>query len=122
MISIYKIVDNTNGNIYVGSTERKLNLRLSEHKSHAKSEKTRSCSSELINFNNCYIELIEECDSSMRIEREQYYLDNLTCVNKQRAIVNKKEYNKKRSHWKFSFSETTRDVCNIFYISDSLFD
>ena len=44
---IYKIIDNTNGNVYVGQTIQKLNQRIYGHKSEFKSGKI-TCSSKLI--------------------------------------------------------------------------
>jgi predicted GIY-YIG superfamily endonuclease len=62
MISIYKIVDNTNGNIYVGSTQQLLKNRKKHHES-----KYNMCSSrEIIKNNDYYFELIEECEEDKR--------------------------------------------------------
>ncbi len=99
MNKIYKIIDNTNGNIYVGSTKSTLKLRLQNHVRHYKqSKKTTTtsdkkknvfCSSfDIIKNENYAIELIEEGKFNIK-EREQYYIDNLDCVNKYNAIKDK---------------------------------
>ena len=127
MTLIYKIVDNTNGNIYVGSTNQLLRRRIASHKKH------RECTSrEIIKNNNYDFIIIEECNEENRNEREQYYIDTLSCVNKKKAFgqvnrqseeykKNKKEYDKNRKAWRMTWGETTRDVCNLFYTKSDLF-
>ena len=78
MISIYKIVDNTNGNIYVGSTVD-MSKRKWTHKN------IKDCSSKQIIDNDDYeFIVIEECEDSVRSEREQYYIDTLDNVINER--------------------------------------
>ena len=81
---IYKIVDNTNGNVYVGSTKNLIN-RIGTHKYYYKRrlEYKYKCSSQLILINeNWYYEIIEECDLNNRKERERYYINNTpNCIN-----------------------------------------
>ena len=78
MIKIYRIIDNTNGNIYIGKTTRTLRQRLAGHKYDFKIGK--SCSSQEILKNGDYkIELIEETEDE---SRERYYIENTQCVNK----------------------------------------
>ena len=76
---IYKIVDNTNGNIYIGSTIQILKERLRKHKNK------QTCSSRLIINNGDYdIVLIENypCESKKELEmRERYYILNNQCIN-----------------------------------------
>ena len=74
MYKIYKIIDNTNSNVYIGQTIQLLNQRLPHHRS------TTRCSSRDIIKNGDYrIELIEETDDKMR---ERYWILNTDCVNK----------------------------------------
>ena len=88
---IYKIVDNTNGNIYVGSTTQKyLYDRLSKHKNSYKrflEGKGKYCctSCEIIKNNNYDIILLELVNSNSKDElksRERFFIDTLDCVNK----------------------------------------
>jgi len=132
MTLIYKIVDNTNGNIYVGSTSQKMHRRMVTHKS-----KNNGCSSEKIIKNNDYeVIIIEECSEKNRNVREQYWKDNLKCVNIKNMVYDekkykreyckkhkeeKKEYDRIRRKWKISFGETKRDVCNLTNIDVNLF-
>ena len=114
---IYKIVDNTNDNIYFGSTcEPTLSRRLAKHVSNFsgyKRGKDNFMTSFKILENGDYdIILIEDfpCDSKNQIfARERYWTDNINCVNKNRnqgiiAIlgglkeykkINNKEYREK---------------------------
>jgi hypothetical protein len=87
---IYKIVDNTNGNIYIGSTYQTLQRRLSGHikdfQRYLKDCKCYNISSfEILQNNNYSIELIElyPCNSKQElIKREGHYIKSLECVNK----------------------------------------
>ena len=75
MYKIYRIVDNTNDNVYIGQTTRTLNQRLLHHRS------TTSCSSVDIIKNGDYrIELIEETHDK---SRERWWIENTDCcINK----------------------------------------
>ena len=107
---IYKLIDNTNGNIYYGSTIQKLNVRLIKHKSDfTQFIRNKSCSwyqSFRILINNDFkIELIENypCNSHRKLqERENYYIINFKNINKHRSYISLEEkktvrhiYNKK---------------------------
>jgi len=90
---IYKIVDLTNNNVYVGSTTQKLNIRLSKHKYDYKryldGKYNFVRSFKIIKNENYYIELIEkfECDCKEELfKREGYYAEKL---KKKFNVVNK---------------------------------
>ena len=85
---IYKIIDNTNSNIYIGSTTRTLKERLAEHEYNFKSfqnDKTNFTTSFIILKNRNYsITLIEAfpCETKQQLHaREKYYINNNICVN-----------------------------------------
>ena len=105
---IYKIVDNTNGNIYIGSTaEPTLARRLAGHvrsyKSWCKGKGRLMRSFDIIKNGDYRIVLIDSCPCYSKDEltsREQEHMDNNECVNQVRAFVSeeqRKEYQKKRS-------------------------
>lgn len=77
---IYKISNNINNKIYIGSS-RKFNIRCNQHKFHL--IKGTHHSNILQNHVNKYgfeslkFEIIEQCDSLNLINREQYYIDLL---------------------------------------------
>ena len=78
---IYKIIDNTNGNIYIGSTIQSLHKRKSQHKA----EGNKKCMSKFIIKNGDYdMVLIENypCESKEELHiRERYYIENNDCIN-----------------------------------------
>lgn len=84
-MKIYKIIDNTNGNIYIGKTTQKyLCQRLSAHKSY------KDCTSyEIIKNGDYKIELIEETEDDTR---ERYWILNTDCINKHIPGRTKKEW------------------------------
>tara|TARA_R100000697_G_scaffold819_1_gene1758 strand:- start:604 stop:1143 length:540 start_codon:yes stop_codon:yes gene_type:complete len=98
---IYKLVDNTNGNIYIGSTIQPLSLRKYQHKQN------NQCMSKLIIKNGNYdIILIENypCKSKEELfSRERFHIENNNCINKYIPARTKKElleyYNKNSKNW-----------------------
>ncbi len=104
-VIIYKIVDNTNGNTYFGSTTMTLDDRIKRHiYMTTRSEKTNiaKCSSfEIIKNGDYKIEEVEEVEPNQRYIRERYYIDNFSCVNIMRPTRTQKErsedwYNKNK--------------------------
>jgi predicted GIY-YIG superfamily endonuclease len=88
---VYKIVDNTNGNIYVGSTceptlARRLSGHVSNYKTYLNGKGCYYTSYQILENNNYEIVLIEKCENiTTRDElkaRERHYIETLTCVNK----------------------------------------
>ena len=86
---IYKIIDNTNDNIYIGSTCRTLKYRLTEHKSaykrFLKGLHGNTKSFDIIKNGDCKIELLENCDIKTKQEllaRERFYIQNNDSLNK----------------------------------------
>ena len=98
---IYKIVDNTNGNIYIGSTIQKLNERLRKHKwdykKYLEGNSHFVSSFEIFKNNDYKIELLEDypCNSKKNLEtKEREFIENNICVNKIIPTRTKKEWNK----------------------------
>jgi hypothetical protein len=106
---IYKIIDNTNDNVYIGSTTLKLNQRLSEHKSAYKRYLNGKCQNYFTSFdiikNNDYkIEIIKYVifkDRKELYQRERYYIENNECINKVVPLRTDKEYKKEYNKIKF---------------------
>ena len=100
---IYKIIDNTNGNFYVGSTNYvKLCSRLGKHRGYLKdymngSSQKYYASMEILINENYKILLLETYPCKNRDElrmREQEHMDKLRCdkmVNKHNAYVSKED-------------------------------
>ena len=97
---IYKIYDNTNGNIYYGSTVQKLSMRMSGHRANYKQFMEKGCGTSCRSFdilkNGDYsYNLVEEveCDSKLILhQRERYYIENNDCVNKRIPSRTSQEY------------------------------
>jgi hypothetical protein len=106
---IYKIVSDQTDKIYIGSTTKKLSVRLNRHRNCYKrwqNDKFNYVTSfELIKLGDSKIILIEEypCETNENLrKREQYYinLNKDVCVNKFKAFITdtekiqyKKQYN-----------------------------
>jgi hypothetical protein len=105
---IYKIVDNTNYNVYVGSTCKTLNERLkkhlSDHKRYLNNKRNDNISSfEILKNNDYKIELIElyPCnDKNELLIKERYWTNQeINCINKVKNQgiwneIGKREYDK----------------------------
>ena len=96
---IYKIIDNTNGKIYIGSTCKTLKHRLSGHerdyKRFLKGIYNNVSSFDIIKNDDYKIELIENCDIKTKqqlLSRERYFIDNNNCLNKVIPGRSHKEY------------------------------
>ncbi len=133
MTLIYKLVDNTNGDIYVGATDQIFQRRIQKH------EAMRDrCSSKKIIANGDYnFYIIEECDESIRKEREEYWINHLPTINIQTGLtperfkqnrinyrmIHKEEkrlYDKTLREFKNVMGESKRDPTNLFYIKAEL--
>lgn len=99
---IYKLVCDTSGLIYVGSTtEKYLSRRLTGHrtsyKRYLEGKSNYVTSFEILENDNYYIELIENypCNDYHELaKRERYYIELLDCVNKVIPTRTRKEYDK----------------------------
>ena len=97
---IYKLVDNTSGNQYYGSTTQRVAQRVTGHRWNLKMHDEKRCTSYNILKNGDWrYETVEKFMYNDKFElrnREQYYIENNECVNKQRAY-NSPEYNIQRA-------------------------
>ncbi|RZK14124.1 MAG: hypothetical protein EOO43_16805 [Flavobacterium sp.] len=97
---IYKIIDNTNGNIYIGSTaEPTLARRLAKHRSNYNRYLNGQChyvtSYDILENGDYSIILIEKysCDSKDQLKaRERFHIEGNKCVNKYIPGRTNKEY------------------------------
>lgn len=103
---IYKIIDNTNGNIYVGSTLKSIEERLESHikvyKEYLKYNNRYRSSFDILKNNDYKIVLIENCFCKSKKEllmREQYYMDNIICINKRKAYNSEEDKIKYQKNW-----------------------
>lgn len=101
LAKIYKIVDNTNGNVYIGSTcEPTLARRLAKHRTNYRvylNGKSHFVTSfEILKNDNYNIILLEECkDITCKDQlhaRERFYIENNTCINNVIPLRTHQEY------------------------------
>lgn len=86
---IYKLVNDENDNIYVGSTTQPLSKRFYDHqalyKYYLNHKKNFMTSFNIVKYPSCKIILIEKypCNCKYELElRERHYIETLSCVNK----------------------------------------
>ena len=97
---IYKIYDNTNANVYYGSTTQPLSKRMAFHRNSYKrnlkgmAAYDRSAFKILENNNYSYnvVEKVEFEDKFELYTRERFYIENNECVNKQIPTRTTKEW------------------------------
>ena len=104
---IYKLIDNTNGDIYFGSTCKSLKERLGNHKKHynkyIKTNVKRTASYDIIKNNDYKIELLENfpCKSKQELlSKEREYIENNKCINILRPIITYQEKLDYIKEWK----------------------
>ena len=88
MITIYKILSPDLQECYVGSSKDFLH-RIAVHKQYT--YQNSPCRSmvlfEKYGFDNCSFVIVEQCESTKRIEKEQWWLDHsVGCVNRNNPI------------------------------------
>ena len=96
---IYCLRSYETDDIYIGSTTLSLAIRKGQHKidykSYLNNKKYFVTSFNIIKYDDCYIELIEEypCENKQQLaKKEGEYIRNRDCVNKNIAGRTKKEY------------------------------
>ena len=90
--TIYEIICLTTGQRYIGST-----IDYKNRKSKHKNKKNKTESKNITKNNNYKFNILEEfyCNYELsKLLKEQYYLDNLVNINKQRALNKIKNYTK----------------------------
>lgn len=97
---IYRLVCNTTGNQYIGSTSQSLSQRLGGHKAAYKRILEGKITKNLTSFsilseNNCEMILIEDypCENKNQLERrERHFIETMDCINKVKPAQTKEEY------------------------------
>jgi hypothetical protein len=111
-LKIYKITDNTNDNVYIGSTKSKyLSVRLAMHRIHyrryLKNKSNFVTSFNIIKNENYKIDLVEVVPDKANLKiRERFHIENTpNCINKNIPSRTNKEflrtqYNKPDSNYR----------------------
>jgi len=106
---IYKIEDNTDHRLYIGSTTQDLKTRLKQHEFYKKYS-----SYEIIQNGDYIIAEIERCDSENRRYREQFWIDNTDCVNKQRALTTTEQRKEQKKNFQKKYREKNKEQVNDY--------
>ena len=115
---IYKIINNTNDECYIGSTTSTLNNRFSNHKSRYRTNKDRNASSCILftkhGVDNCSIVLLEEIEVETKQQQyaiERKYIDQNKdcCVNIRPPISTDEELKKKAYQRGMKWYETNKE-------------
>jgi hypothetical protein len=114
---IYKIVDNTNGNVYIGSTcEPTLAHRLAKHRGHyreyLKGGNRYITSFKILENNDYSIVLLEEfpCETKDQLlARERFYIENNGCINKKIPTRTQKEWREDNKNYQKEYKEQNKD-------------
>ena len=89
---VYKIHTNTNNKVYIGSTTRDIETRLSEHKRAS----NKTCSKFICNDKSAYLctllEAVEFSNISELRKREMFYINTTdNCVNTVKSYISQEE-------------------------------
>ena len=133
---IYKIFDNTNCDVYYGSTYNLLRVRMKGHRDGAKYG--GACVSKQIILNGNYSYSMVEpypCNSKQELHtRERYWIENFDCINKfvptrtdkeyyqdnknkikEQRVINKKEIDNKQAEYRAKNKEKINKRAKEFY-------
>ena len=110
---IYKIFDNTNGNVYYGSTYNLLRVRMNGHKTDANHDMGRASQQIILNGNYSYSRVEPyPCNSRQELHtRERYWIENFDCVNKNVPCRTNKE-------WRNDNKEKVKDYKTDYHIKN----
>ena len=114
---IYKIYDNTNGNMYYGSTTQTLSMRMCGHRAKYKRFMEKGCGSncrsfEILKNGDYSYSLVEEVEFENKLilrQRERYYIENNDCLNKCIPTRNKQEYYQDNKDKNKEYREANKD-------------
>jgi len=122
---VYKITSKKTGLVYIGSTKKKLNVRMNKHYTSRRrwlAGKNTYCSSyQILEYDDAKIELIEELeydDEDELRKREGHYQQTMECVNERVAGRTMEEWNKenkeKMNDWFKKYREEHKEEISAY--------
>lgn len=93
---IYKIECKISGEVYVGSTSKSIDERMSFHLSSSNGTRSKQII-ERGSYSIDILETLQDCDKYLALEREKYYMLEFNCVNHHLPILTDEE-RKLRQH------------------------
>jgi len=115
MIKIYKLVCDQTELVYVGRTGASLSRRFTNHKSDFTCKRGCCSSKILFGMGKVSIHLLEECDKSIKKERERYWYEKLPCINKQ--VPNRSH---KKSNQIYNLTKINCEFCRSIVCKGSI--
>ncbi len=120
---IYRLVCNTTGNQYIGSTTRPLSQRLGGHKGMYKKFLEGKTTNQMSSFSilsekNYEMILIEEfpCENKNLLERrERYFIETMKCVNKVKPAQTKEELKEHDQKYKQEHKKEIKELGQKYY-------
>jgi len=110
---IYKIYDNTNGNVYYGSTKETVSRRMTNHrakyKKYIEGKGNFTKSYDILKNNDYSYSVVEKVEFNEKYElhqKERYYIENNECINKNIPNRTQIEYDKE-------YYEKNKDKINL---------
>lgn len=125
---IYRLVNNTSGLTYYGSTCQSLSKRLHDHRKKCNQIENKRCMSYLLftDNNDVDIVLVEKYPCSSKEElytRERHFIENNDCVNKLcpiRTKTEKKEYQCTWAQkWRIKNPDKVKEISKRYYENNS---
>ena len=114
---IYKITSKQTDDVYIGSTCKPLNTRMTHHKVF----KEYVSSTRIIKYGDAIIELIEKYPCKTRDEllwRERYWIENTKCVNVYRPIITYDEKIKYKKDFRYKHKNKCNEYAKNHYIKN----
>jgi len=116
---IYKIKDNTNGDVYYGSTTQTVSRRIAQHRTTFNAGmKTGACSSLIIlkngNWSYFTVEKFLYAEKFELRNREQYYIDNNECINKTRAYCSIEQHKEREKIYREENKERIYELGKLY--------
>ena len=118
---IYSIRSYQTDKIYIGSTVNTLSRRMTGHRGHYKGYKNKKhntflTSFDILEFDDAYIELLENCSCNSKeelLKREGELIRNIDCINKIVPGRTRKEYYKDNIEQFKEYRESNREAIAI---------
>ena len=131
---IYAIRSYQTDEIYIGSTTETLGRRLAKHRGSMKLWKegghSYTSSYKILEYQTCYIELLENCPCSSKeelLKKEGEYIRSMECVNKniptrtikQYYLDNKEKINEQKKQYRIDNKDKIKEQKKQYYLDNS---
>ena len=115
---IYKIKDNTNGDVYYGSTAESVSRRIANHRTKFKTGASTCCSAIILKNGDWSYFTVEKFLYNEKFElrnREQTFIDDNECINKRRARCSPEQFKKRINEYRKKNAESIKERVRKHY-------